>query len=230
MRSSKFFYRGIRGTSGKFCVSAAMVLAAAMAAQAQVWTESPDAPELQPGQMTLGVGPLTTINGSIFNPDVDADLYCIHIPDMALFLATTTKSAGLFVPDPQLFLFTTNGVGIVYDTNIVPGTATISGGLLPNPSLYPAGDYLLGYSASDKDPYDSPTLANMIFPDIAGPQQLALITTPLAAWDLNGSASPTSYTITLTGAEYCGVPEPQTLGLLSLGCLTAMTRRRWWRK
>jgi hypothetical protein len=147
---------------------------------------------------------------------------------MAAFSATTTKFAPPFTPDPQLFLFDTIGGlahGVVYNSNFPPGTATIDGSLLPNPSSYPPGDYLLGYSAANKLPYDSASMP--IFLGGPGPQQLPLITTALHHWDLNGSGMATPYTITLVGAEFCAVvPEPTALALLGPAVLTAISRRR----
>ena len=71
------------------------MLATASAAQAQTWIEIPDAPAAAPftAQMTVGVGPLTTIRGGGDFAGDSVDAYCIHIFDVGAFSATTVRSS-----------------------------------------------------------------------------------------------------------------------------------------
>jgi hypothetical protein len=62
------------------------VLLGPSSAWAQTWNESGDAP----GQITIGLGPLVTINGTIGNPDFDVDVYCIRITNPGALSATVT--------------------------------------------------------------------------------------------------------------------------------------------
>ena len=51
---------------------------------AQTWTEVGEAIQLTPGQITVGNGALTSIQGRL-GTDADVDLYCIKIVDEAAF-------------------------------------------------------------------------------------------------------------------------------------------------
>jgi hypothetical protein len=194
-------------------------------ASAQFWFEVGDAVDLPPGQMTLGVGPLLSIFGTIGAPS-DADMYCIDIFAPSAFSATTTNATtgGM---DTQLFLFDMAGMPIAMnDDSPLGGTVT---SLLPiGHPLYaplPPGHYLIAISTFDNDPLNG--AGAEMFPDVPftvvhGP----VAPGPIAGWTgTGGSAGP--YEIMLTGATYCGVPEPATFVVLGASVLGfALMRRR----
>jgi hypothetical protein len=201
---------------------------AAGTAQAQVWAEVGDAPELPvPGQITVGVGPLTTITGELaFDPAVgslDADMYCIHIVDPVGFSATVT---GGTIYDSQLFLFDLGGFGVTHNDDAGGGpigawSAIGAGGPGPGVGPIPIGEYGLAISGYDRDPSsaggeiwaDSP-FGDETAPDGAGGSVIS--------WA--GAGDFGTYTITLTGATFC-IPEPTSLALLALGGLALIRRR-----
>lgn len=196
----------------------ALALFVASPALAQVWLEVGDAPELVPGQATVGVGALTAISGTI-TPS-NADLYCIRIDSPSAFTATTVGGAGW---DTQLFLFDVNGVGVSHNDDDPGGAglqSTLTGAFVPAPGLY-----LIGISGYNYDPVNAGGAliwANSPFnveraPDGPGAPG------PLAAWTGTHTASDV-YRISLTGASYC-IPEPATLSLIALAGLALIRRR-----
>ncbi len=211
--------------TAKVFVSVA-VLAAGSAAQAQIWNEIPDAPDLPPGQMTVGVGALVGITGDLSNAAGDfVDMYCIHISDPAQFSATTTNAATT-VSDTQVWLFTVNGIGVTYDDDDPFGGtfhSRISGTFVPGP-----GDYLLAISAYNTDPFtaggaliwnDSPYAVERA-PDGPGAPG------PVAFWGNDPFAPDGHYQIDLTGAQYCQAPAPASAALLGVAGAFGLRRRR----
>lgn len=214
----------------RFLGVSVLVALATATAQAQVWAEVGDAPEVPvPGQITVGAGPLTTITGElIFDPtfgSLDADMYCIHITDPVGFSATVT---GGTIYDSQLFLFNIGGFGVTHNDDNGGGPIGFwsdigAGGTGPGVGPIPAGDYGLAISGFDRDPSsaggeiwaDSPT-GDETGPDGAGAGGALL------SWDGGGDFG--TYVITLTGATFC-VPEPTSMLLLALGGLTLIRRR-----
>src|SRR5262245_20791710 len=86
-----------------------VVAVACAGAQAQ-WVEVGDAPDLPvPGQITVGVGPLSTISGALAAGDLDVDMYCITVVDPVAFSA---KVAAAGFGDSQLFMFELSGLGV----------------------------------------------------------------------------------------------------------------------
>lgn len=213
----------------KFLCMAALTAFGAAGAQAQVWNEVGDAPEVPaPGQITSGSGPLTTING-LLTPDGagtsnDADMYCIHITDPVAFSAIVT---GGTIYDSQLFLFNAGGFGVTHNDDNGGGPIGFwsgigAGGPGPDPVLS-VGDYGLAIAGYDRDPMsaggsiwaDSPN-GDERAPDGPGAGGSVI------SWDGLGDYG--TYTITLTGATFC-VPEPTSLALLALGGLALIRRR-----
>lgn len=196
----------------------ALALLVASPALAQVWNEVGDAPELVPGQATVGVGPLTAISGSL-TPS-NADLFCIRIDNPGAFMATTVGGTSI---DTQLFLFDANGLGISHnDDDPTTGVlqSTVTGIFVPSPGLY-----LLGVSAYNYDPVNASSAliwANTPYnveraPDGPGAPG------PLAAWTGTHSATDV-YRVSLTGASFC-IPEPGSLALIALAGLALIRRR-----
>ena len=213
----------------RFLCMTALAASAAASAQAQVWNEVGDAPEVPaPGQITSGVGPLTTING-LLTPDgagtsSDADMFCIHVTDPVAFSARIT---GGTIYDSQLFLFSAGGFGVTHNDDDGEGPIGFwswigAGGPGPDPVI-PAGEYGLAIAGYDRDPasvtgdiwLDTPGGAERT-PDGPGAAN------PVISW--SGLGDYGTYTITLTGATFC-VPEPTSIALLALGGLALIRRR-----
>lgn len=190
----------------------------ATGAFAQVWTEQGDAPELLPGQITVGNGALTRIDGNIGQDD--ADLYCIRVVNYQAFRASTVGLTGF---DTQLFLFNANGMGVTHDDDD-PG-----GGLqstLTSQFLTSNGIYFLGISRYNRDPQSAGGLiwANSPFnveraPDGPGAGGA------LSSWTGTYAAAG-AYSIALSGVEYHAIPEPATLIALGVGLAAIAARRR----
>jgi uncharacterized protein (TIGR03382 family) len=209
---------------------------AAGAAHAQIWVEVGDAPSTLPGQITLGIGPLTDIVGTLGAPG-DVDLYCIFIHDPAAFGAWTESAfpPGALGPagaafDTQLWLFDHMGFGVLHGDD--SGLSTLSGiGAVPVPLVGPPpvilpGYYWLGISGYNTDPLNpagsliwlnTPFISQRV-PDGPGAPG------PLSGW--TGTSGTGDYHIVLSGASFCDVPAPGALGLAGLAALAALRRRR----
>lgn len=197
------------------------VLAVCSSSFAQVWVEVGDAPELIPGQLTLGSGPLTTIRGS-FDATTNADLYCITITSPSTFSASTVGGTTL---DTQLFLFNSSGMGVTFnDDDPAGGTlqSVITGVFVTSP-----GTYFLGISRYD---YDANSAGGEIWLDTPygverapdGPGAGG----PLSSWAGTGTTAG-DYSIALTGAGYhAPVPEPATMLALGMGAAALLRRRK----
>lgn len=110
------------------------------------WNEIPDAPELLPGQITVGAGPLDRINGEVVS-DGDRDLYCIRVTNYTAFRATTVGQPGT-LSDTQLFLFDANGMGVTHNDDSAGGARST----LTSIFLTSNGIYHIGISAYNGDP------------------------------------------------------------------------------
>lgn len=202
-------------------LTAAVVLAVAGVASAQVWNESGDAGQdgIGAAQATVGAGALSAIVGSI---DTDVDLYQIRITDIAGFTASTIGGASF---DTQLFLFAADGTGITENDDSGGLQSLInSDGLIGSGST--PGIYYLAVSRFNNDPRGTDTLAMFGFTTWpgSGDQRMPSSTAALASWS-GTSSTAGDYRIELTGAEY-SVPAPASLALLGLGGLAAARRRR----
>ncbi|MDP1663069.1 MAG: GC-type dockerin domain-anchored protein [Phycisphaerales bacterium] len=163
-----------------------------------------------------GAGALDAISG-FFGPN-DVDIYKINICDAANFSATTF---GGTTADTQLFLFNTDGFGVVANDDVpdgLPGDATLQSTITS--ALIPGnGDYYLAVTRYNTDPVDAGAAliwANTPFntersPDGAGAGN------PLAAWT-GASAGTSTYTIAFTGTCYpssgpiCGLADVGGVG------------------
>jgi hypothetical protein len=188
------------------------------AAFAQVWNEVGDAVELPPGQVTVGVGPLTNIVGAI-SASTDRDLYCIYIYDYLQFRATTVGQPGT-LSDTQLFLFDANAMGVSHNDDDIGVRSTLTSRFVPG-----NGFYMIGITGYNGDPVSAGGLIwnNSPFgteraPDGPGAGG------PLVGWQ--GSSGTGTYDILLNGATFCAVPEPGTMAALGLGALALLRRRR----
>jgi hypothetical protein len=96
--------------------------------------------------------PVSQIRGTVAAGN-DADMYLIHICDPANFSATTVGGATY---DTQLWLFTTDGHGIVMDDDEGVQGSTVLQSRLTNmfTSTLPPGDYVLGMTGYNQDARD----------------------------------------------------------------------------
>lgn len=180
------------------CRVLSLCVAIASIASAQTWNEMTngggDAPSLPPGQITAGNGALVTLGGTISNPDLDVDLFCIKITDHSSFSATITEvNQGM---QPELWLFDSAGMGVAHASDaILPYSVTITNALVPV-----NGIYFLGISRPGAQPFDGAN--NPIFPTIGhGETGPNLAVGPVASWG-TGSGVPGAYAIQLKGASY----------------------------
>jgi hypothetical protein len=196
-------------------IAMGVLLAAATAANAQVWNEVGDAGELAgTAQVVTGSGPLTSILGSLSASDVD--MYQIRIDDPSLFIAQHTN---VFNFDSQMWLFNMDGTGIAFndDTNGLRSQ-------LSNPAIA-AGNYLLAISGYDRDAVDSNGAAlwndspfsGQRAPDGPGAANA------VAGWSGSVGARG-SYEIVMRGASF--VPAPGALALAGMGGALIGRRRR----
>jgi hypothetical protein len=181
--------------------------------QPAVWDEAADAPDLLPGQGTIGIGPLIAVVGS-FIDTLDVDVYCINVTDAASFSAAT--SGVTF--DTQLFLFDANGNGIAHnDDDAIGGTPSSR---ITNQFVPGNGAYLLAVSSYNRDALGAGLLPVWLddtvpmerAPDGAGAPG------PLGGWSGSGDATVVNYAIALTGAEFC--PQLPTAAGATPGALS----------
>jgi MYXO-CTERM domain-containing protein len=204
--------------------------------------------------MTRGAGALNKIGGADLgglnaskhgelNNNADVDIFCITITNPAAFSATA--SAG----DHNLYLFKADGTSVIgYQyLNVGPSPATIPVGNGAVLAAFNAGD--TAYIAITRDDtatvYNHPM--NNAFQEIYSSTASGLVT-PLASvsdkhlgtteGDINVPGNWTdstsdaaqlfanTYNITFTGAGYSVTPAPGAAGLLGLGGLVALRRRR----
>ena len=202
----------------------ALVVAALTAgvASASPWSEVGDASALLPGQQTNGTGVLDLITGN-FTGYYDVDMYEIKVVDYTHFRASTV---GLTTADTKLFLFNASGHGVTFDDDA--GTSAQS--TLTSQFLTANGTYYLAvtrYNIIAATTGSAP--GNYIWngnpynveraPD--GPGAAGA----LAQWLGASMYADTTYGVDLKGVEY-SVPEPGTLGLLTLGAWVLVARRR----
>ena len=198
-----------------FVIGMGVLLAAAGAANAQVWSEVGDAGELAASaQVVAGSGPLSFILGSLGESDVD--MYKIRIDDPSLFLAQHTS---IFNFDSQMWLFNLDGTGVAFNDDTNGLRSQISA-----PAVA-AGDYLLAISGFDRDAVDSNGNAlwldnpfdNQRAPDGPGAAN------PVASWSGTGG-NRGDYEIAVRGASF--VPAPGALALAGIGGALVGRRRR----
>jgi uncharacterized Zn-binding protein involved in type VI secretion len=176
-------------------------------ALAQVdWTEQGDAGDLPETAQSTGNGALAQIQGNLSADDVD--MYAIYITDPANFSASTVGGATF---DTQLWLFDSDGKGVVFNDDAV-GT-TVPQSRIDNSSGCltdrPPGIYYLAISRYDRDAtgcergliWLSTPFRAVRCPD--GAERASRV----AGWSGSTGAGG-AYTIFLTGAEGATAGDP----------------------
>jgi hypothetical protein len=191
---------------------------------------------LLPSAEDLSGTPVTEIQGSL--PDLnDVSLFEITIMNPFDFSAITVNAGPFGIPDTELFLFDSTGLGVYFNDDIDGGNtlSCLPSSDLTNPCETPAsglgpvapGIYYLGIARSEDGPLDASNneiFTNLSPTDVVGPNAGV---GSLAAWDDGAFTQPdfdlVNYDIDLAGTT----PEPATWAL-SAGALLAiaMFRRR----
>jgi PEP-CTERM motif-containing protein len=196
-------------------------------AGAGIWNEG-DAGEGDAGKLpgsaniTVGVGSLTKICGSLDNSGSGGDMYEIMITN-STFTALTAGIGVNGIDDPALYLFDSTGHGL-YANNDISAASTQAGFTLTG--LTP-GLYFLAIVPDNQQPEHG---TNLIFGDITGTNTTVftpvISNTRVDGWTNSGDSSG-DYSITLRNAAFATTPEPATFGLIGLGLgLLAFARRR----
>lgn len=209
--------------------------AGAVAAVAQVHTEGPDAGNLAATAQAVAAG-TTTIDGALGFLG-DQDLFRVFITDFGKFSVTVSGQdvGGADVTDTQLFLFRLDGSGLAHNDDV--NTTNTWSHLPVGNALYVGltpGEYIVGISSWDDDPYFGVTDTDLIFPnpgydgegngEVVGPRPAA-VGMPVLLWDgVNGAEETGTYRLNLTGVD--AVPEPATLAALGVGAAALLRKRR----
>ncbi len=176
----------------------------------------------------------TEIMGTIPDDSTSVSVFKIDIL-MPVDFSAFTIQLPFGIPDPELFLFDSSGIG-VYMNDDISGSNTQS--CLPSddasnpcPSSrngtgpVSAGIYYLAITRSSNMPVDASNnelFAPLASTDVVGP----VVMNPVAGWDGNAFTTPdtdlVNYDITLTGT----VPEPATWLLTAGAALILMALRR----
>ena len=237
-----------------FTGAAFMALAVTAMAAGPKYTEMGDAPDLPPGQATMGIGLLMMINGNLGMATLAGefdlvDMYLINIVDPMNFRVTTDPMDGdLGGLDPfadfdtQLWLFQPNPADFSQALGVLGNDDHFELGgqfslLLPDatdggPGLMAAGFYLLAITRSNHDPFSGAggPMDNIF--DQMDPQEISSADgpgggAPITTWvGGKGGAFDGDYRIALQGVEFAKVPAPGALSLFIIAAVGARRRRR----
>lgn len=219
----------------KLLIAAFLCVVTAPSAKAFTYPEIDDSGQListaqiigsvaNPATSTATDPSLTSITGAISSTN-NADLFGIFLTAGQLFTATTTPVQAVNY-DSQLFLFDSQGFGLVANDNINNSFILSSISFTPTTS----GIYYLGISGYNYDPRSANN--DYIFADTRTGQISPVAGAgALASWTNRTIGTPTvtfSYAIGLTGAA--PVPEPvmggSFLAFAGLGMLSAFRRKK----
>ncbi len=184
-------------------IALALVAIAALAApaHAQVWTETGDAGDIPAtAQVTAGNGPLTEIDGNLASPN-DADMYCIHVTDVAAFSASLLC---VVIQGPNLWLFDASGKGVAMNSFCQASAKGVNGAFLSGPGTY--------YLAVAYDPLYPYAVANAIWLNGYTPQRAPDgpgAASPVTSWAGPSTPQPLNpYQVKLLGATFCEAATP----------------------
>ena len=180
--------------TGPSVVAAALLWTAV--AGAETWTESLDAgDQIATAQVTMGVGPLTHIQGTL-PVGTDVDLFCVQILDPIAF------SASLPCANAQandLWLFDPTGFGVVHDDGCTESFVRLTGNFVPA-----AGTYYLAISGNNSEarsgvyPIWEPASSN----GARAPDGIGSFAA-LSHWAGENRTSVSPYEIQLSGCTFC---------------------------
>jgi hypothetical protein len=193
-------------------------------------------------QDLTGDSELSGIRGFLDPSDPNAvDMFAINIPVPLEFSAITEDLGAFGVPDPELFLFDSTGLGVIMNDDIdfsntqacLPSLDLITNPCpaLRDPTLGPLtpGVYYLAITRSANMPVDlssneifSPSLST----DVVGPNPLLGGSNPIAGWD-GGSFAQPDFDLGGFQIDLNFTPEP-SFGVLTCAALAglAILRRR----
>jgi len=193
-------------------------------ALAATWNETGDAGDtLFTAQTTVGVGPLTQINGTL-PTDSDLDVYLIRITNEANFLAY--RNGALTQADPDLWLFDLSGNGVTFNNTTAFGQTGLTSANVTANGLYYLGISNGGAVAASAGGAIWNTGAGGPFVGERAPDGPGAAS-PFTGWSSTGVNNSTfNYTITLQGADFATVPEPSSLALTALGIFALAARGR----
>lgn len=191
-----------------FAAAAFAILALALTApraHAQVWAEAGDAGQTPANaQITVGSGPLTEIDGNL-DSNLDVDMYCIHVTDVAGFVASLQCVA---IQGPHLWLFDASGKGVAMNSICQASSKFVNGAFLSG-----TGTYYVAVGYDGQWPYAGADLiwlqayVGQRAPDGPGAAN------PLSSWQGVGNPQPINpYKISLVGATFCESPTPAANG------------------
>ena len=225
--------------SRKFLLSAVAVLALICASSARADTVVASGAGSLPGtaQDLTGMN-VTEITGSIMD-QLGVEMFEIDITNAAGFSAMTVGPGAFGIPDTELFLFDSSGMG-VYGNDDIDGGNTFRAcrrQVVSNPcsSSRPGGvgpmtdgDYFLAITRSANSPLDGSDnyiFTSVLSTDVVGPNAG---TGPIADWDGGVFTNPdfdlVNFDILLTGTT--AVPEPGTWALIAAGFVGIFLRRK----
>jgi hypothetical protein len=190
---------------------------------AATWNETGDAGDsLFTAQSTVGIGPLTQINGTLPH-DADLDLYLIRITDEANFLAYRVAVAQT---DPDLWLFDLSGNGVTFNNTTAFGQTGLTSVNVTANGLYYLGVSNGGAAANSSggpiwNTGNAGPFVGERAPDGTGAGS------PFTSWSSYGVNNLTfNYTINLQGADFAVAPEPSSFSLGALALVALVARRK----
>jgi hypothetical protein len=175
---------------------------------------------------------LSGILGTLAFPD-GVDMFKINVLYPLEFAAYTVNAGALGVPDPELFLFNANGLGVLANDDTTPAN-TQSCLPAPDPQANPcpssrgslgpltSGIYYLAITRSANSPLSnsgyifSPVLST----DVVGPDLTMGGADPIAGWDGGVNTSP-NFDLTQFHIVIVDLPEPD-LGPLTVAAALAL--------
>jgi hypothetical protein len=192
-------------------------------------------PLLASAEDLTGTG-VTEIQGGLSGDPNDVSLFEISILDPLDFSALTVDAGPFGIPDTELFLFNSAGLGVYFNDDITPSNtlSCLPSSGLANPCPTPAaglgpataGNYYLGIARSANAPLDASgneIFTNVLSTDVVGPNPGV---GALAGWDGGANTQPNfdlvNYDILITGTQ----PEPATWTLAAGALLAAGLFRR----
>jgi hypothetical protein len=185
--------------------------------------------------LTAEIAP-TEIDGTLDFPDGVA-MFKLYIPNPLGFAAFTVNTGAFGVPDPELFLFDQNGLGVYENDDnggdtqaCLPSSdshnpcASSSGGLGP----LTAGFYYLAITRAENSPLSASgyIFSPLLSSDVVGPDPTQGGGDPIESWDGMVDAAP-DFDLINYQIEIADTPEPATWPLTAgvFGALVLYRRK-----